>query len=41
MVLARGTTKEVKGDVWVRRRRLGANGGGGEVGKYEAAAGGG
>jgi hypothetical protein len=41
MVLARGTTKEVKGDMWVRQRWLGADGGGGEVGKYKAAAGGG
>ncbi len=27
MVSARGMTKEVKGNVWVRRRRLGAAGG--------------
>jgi hypothetical protein len=29
MVLVRGMTKEVKGDMWVHRRRLGADGGGG------------
>ncbi len=29
MVLARGTTNEVKGDVWVHRRRLGVHGGSG------------
>ncbi len=29
MVLARGMTKEVKGDMWVHQRQLGADGGGG------------
>ncbi len=29
MVSARGTTKEVKGNMWVRRRWLGVDGGGG------------
>ncbi len=29
MVSAGGTTKEVKGNVWVHRRQLGADGGGG------------
>ncbi len=40
MVSAGETIEGVNGDVWVRRRRLGADGGGGEGWQSEAAGGG-
>ncbi len=41
MVAARGRTKEVKGNVWVHWRRLGADGGGGVGQQIQGSGGGG